>query len=84
MRTHGRRLYPDTLSERRVLMRLGGAPLYVPRRVNVFMMARKLARVARGDSPDMAFARDALAGRKPPQPVANAPSGSNEPAAVGA
>ena len=66
-RIRGRRIYPSTLSERRVLMSLGAYPLYVPRGVSPYLVARKIARVALGQSADLVMIREVLArsARKP-------------------
>lgn len=60
-RIRGRRIYPSTLSERRVLMSLGAYPLYVPRGVSPYLVARKVARVALGQSADLAMLHEVLA-----------------------
>jgi len=64
MRIRGRRLYPDTLRERRLLMLLGGTPLYVPRHVSPYLLARRLARAASSDAPDVVFVRGMLTNRR--------------------
>jgi len=56
-------LYPDTLKERRLLMQLGGTPLYAPRKVSPYLLARRLARAASSDVPDVEFVRRMLARR---------------------
>ncbi len=61
MRIRGRRLYPSTLSERRVMMSLGGTPLYTPRGVSPYLLARRVTRAAMGESGDFGFVRDVLA-----------------------
>ena len=61
MRIRGRRLYPSTLAERRVMMSLGGTPLYAPRGISPYVIARRLARSARGESTDDAFLKAAFA-----------------------
>lgn len=63
MRIRGRRLYPDTLRERRLLMQLGGVPLYAPRGVSPYVIARRLTRAASSDGPDVWFVRELLAAR---------------------
>jgi hypothetical protein len=65
MRIRGRRLYPDTLRERRLLMQLGGIPLYAPRGISPYLIARRLTRAAASDVPDVGFVRELLAGRAP-------------------
>jgi len=42
-------------------MSLGTYPLYVPRGVSPYLVARKIARVAQGQSQDLAMLRDVLA-----------------------
>lgn len=66
-RIRGRRIYPSTLSERRVLMSLGAYPLYVPRGVSPYLVARKIARVALGQAADLMMLGEVLAksARKP-------------------
>lgn len=63
MRVRGRKIWASTLAERRVLMTLGGVPLRVPRGVSPYMVARRLARAAACEHPDMLFVREALARR---------------------
>ena len=94
MRIRGRRLYPSTLSERRVMMSFGGTPLYTPRGVSPYLIARRIARAARGESSDLGFVRDVLTRQGVPvrmhtadvQPIpslveAEAPSGQTTVAA---
>ena len=50
MRIRGRRLYPSTLAERRVMMSLGGVPLYAPRGISPYLVARRSSRLASGYS----------------------------------
>ena len=66
MRVRGRRLYPSTLAERRLMMSLGGTPLYAPRGVSPYVIARRIGRSARGESVDLQLAREVFArqGRK--------------------
>lgn len=64
MRIRGRRLYPDTMQERRLLMQLGGTPLYVPRHVSPYLLARRLTRAASSETPDVVFVRGVLAKRR--------------------
>ncbi|HTA93418.1 MAG TPA: hypothetical protein VK745_27760 [Polyangiaceae bacterium] len=74
MRIRGRRLYPSTLSERRVMMSLGGTPLYAPRGVSPYLIARRIARGASGESGDVGFVREVLArSAKPPRATAPEP-----------
>ena len=61
MRVRGRKVWASTLEERRVLMALGGMPLRVPRGVSPYMVARRLARAAASEHPDVLFVRDVLA-----------------------
>ena len=53
-------------------MSLGAYPMYCPRGLSPYAVARKVTRVALGQSPDLAMLRDVLAraARKPstPQP----------------
>lgn len=65
MHSKGRRLYPDNLDERRVLMELGGIPLYVPRGVSPFLVSRRLARAARREDPDVAFVKGLIGKARP-------------------
>jgi hypothetical protein len=65
MRVRGRKIWASSLQERRVLLALGGVPLRVPRGVSPYMIARRLARAAASDHPDVLFAREALARRTP-------------------
>ena len=63
MRIRGRRLYPSTLAERRVMMALGGTPLYAPRGISPYLVARRLSRFACGQHPDASFLKDLFASR---------------------
>lgn len=65
MHTKGRRVYPDSLEERRVLMQLGGIPLYVPRGTSPFLVSRRLARAARREDPDVTFVKGLIAKSRP-------------------
>jgi hypothetical protein len=65
MRTRGRRLWPSSPQERRILMALGGVPLRVPRGVSPYLIARRLTRAAAAEHPDIVFVRDVLNQRKP-------------------
>ena len=71
MRINGRTLRPSNLAERRVLLALGEPIFRVPRGVNPYIVARKLARAAR-DNADLLFVRDIQSGKrrhpKPPPP----------------
>ena len=64
MRVRGRKIWPSSLAERRVLMALGGVPMRVPRGVSPFMVARPLARAAASEHPDVLFVRETLARRR--------------------
>lgn len=64
MRIRGRRLYPSTLSERRVLMSLGGTPLYAPRGVSPYLLARRIVRCAKGEPNNLAFVSSVLGQRE--------------------
>ena len=48
-------------AERRLLLSLGTATIRVPRRMNPFIVARRLSRLARGTSPDHEFVRGLIA-----------------------
>jgi hypothetical protein len=74
MRIRGRRLYPDNLSERRLMMQMGGTPLHVPRGISPYMIARRLARAASSNAPDLEFVRTVLA--RPAQRKAQLRSGA--------
>ncbi len=63
MRVRGRKIWASSLEERRVLLALGGVPLRVPRGVSPHMVARRLARAAANEHPDVLFVREALARR---------------------
>jgi hypothetical protein len=61
MRVTGRILRPSTLAERRLMLsQLGTCAIRVPRRLNPFLAARKLARAARDQHPDLLLVRDVL------------------------
>jgi hypothetical protein len=66
-----RTLRPDNLNERRLLItKFGTTALRVPRRVNIYVVARKLARAARCDGPELQFVRDLLSRTaRRPEPV---------------
>jgi hypothetical protein len=57
MRIRGRKLYPSNLKERRLLLQIGAMPLYVPRGVSPYQVARRLSRAASSELPDIAFVR---------------------------
>ena len=68
-RITGRVIRPSTLAERRILLGLGTPTLRVSRRHNVYVVARKLARAARGQSPDLLVLHDVARHKLPlPQP----------------
>lgn len=64
MVTHGRRIYPTNLVERRLLLSLGSNPLYVPRGLNPFVIARRLTRAAKAEQAEVAFIRAQLQGQR--------------------
>jgi len=55
------------MAERRILLSLGANPLYVPRGISPFLMARRLSRAARVESPDLTFVREALTRKHRPK-----------------
>lgn len=75
MRIIGRVLRPSTLNERRVLKMLGVDYLRVPRRLNPFMVARQIRRLAVGCGGDLPRLRAVLA----PRPPATLPDSTSEP-----
>lgn len=80
MRIHGRVLRPSTLAERRVMNNLGVSSIRVPRKHNPYVVARRLARLARFQCPDGQYIRDVI--ERMPRPVAPHPSpepDTNEP-----
>ena len=64
MKIRGRKIWASSLAERRILMALGGVPLRVPRGVSPFMVARRIARAAAAEHPDVVFVRQVLGRRK--------------------
>jgi hypothetical protein len=58
MRINGRVLRPSTLAERRFLLSLGVSSLRVPRRMNPYVIARRLGRAAAGGSEEVLLARE--------------------------
>jgi hypothetical protein len=64
MRIRGRRLYPSTMAERRLMMRLSGVPIYAPRKTSPYLLARRIERASRTDHPDVLFVREVLRRRK--------------------
>lgn len=71
----GRTIRARTLAERRLLLSKFGQPtLRVPRGTNPFLVARKLSRVANGESAELLFVREALTRRRPrPSPPTPSP-----------
>lgn len=69
VRIRGRRLYPSTLAQRRLMLSLGSYPLYVPRGVSPFLVARKLNRAAQGQVPELVLLREVLSRRPKQQPA---------------
>lgn len=61
MRINGRIIRPSTLAERRYLLSLGVTDLRVPRRMNPYVVGRRLSRSARGVDGDILFARELVA-----------------------
>jgi hypothetical protein len=82
MKVNGRTLRPTTLSERRLLLSLGTPSVRVPRHMNPYAVARRLARLARGDSPDADLLRKLVARAKAPKPFEPSP-GADSPDADG-
>jgi hypothetical protein len=64
MIVHGRKLYPETLTERRLLNTLGGVPLRVPRGVSPYLVARRLSRAAKAEHPDVVFVKTLFTDKK--------------------
>jgi hypothetical protein len=64
----GRRVYAGNLQERRAIKALGCDSLYVPRGQNPYLVARRLARAARG-TVDLQFLRDVLSRGRAPKPM---------------
>lgn len=69
VRIRGRRLYPSTMAQRRLMLSLGAYPFYVPRGVSPFLVARKLSRAALGQSAELLLLRQVLAKGNKPKPV---------------
>ena len=55
--TSGRLVRPSNLAERRLLLSLGIVVLRVPRRMNPYLVARRLERAARCDGDDVVLLR---------------------------
>ena len=71
MRICGRTLRPSTLAERRLMLSMGSSVIRVPRHANPFIVARRLGRLAKGQTDDHAFFRQLARGAHfppPPQP----------------
>jgi len=73
MRIRGRTLYANCLEERRLLKSLGTDSIRAPRNVNPYVLARRIARAAKGPGPDMLFIRDCLARSRCPRPPRSSP-----------
>lgn len=74
MRITGRVLRPSNLAERRMMLsQLGTPALRVPRRMNPYLAARKLARAARAEHPDLLFVRDIMTRTRMPEPPLSFP-----------
>jgi hypothetical protein len=56
-----------------MLSQLGTQAVRVPRRMNPYLAARKLARAARAEHPDLLFVRDVMAKRNAPEPAPSLP-----------
>jgi hypothetical protein len=71
MRICGRTLRPSTLAERRVLLALGFPTIRVPRHSNPFIVARRVSRLAKGNTDDHQFLRELVRAQHkavPPSP----------------
>lgn len=88
MRIRGRKLYPDNLRERRLMMELGGTPLHAPRGISPYLIARRLTRAAAGNGLDVDFVRGLLVNRprRPTQPrlTTQQPGTTSAPTSVAA
>lgn len=69
VRIRGRRLYPSTMAQRRLMLSLGSYPLYVPRGISPFLVARKLNRAAQGQIPELVLLREVLSRRSKQTPT---------------
>ena len=58
MRITGRSLRPSNLAERRVMLALGSPTIRVPRGMNPFIVARRVGRLAKGQTDDHQFLRE--------------------------
>jgi molybdenum-dependent DNA-binding transcriptional regulator ModE len=70
MRICGRTLRPSTLAERRVLLALGFPTIRVPRHANPFIVARRVGRLARGQTDDHAYLQELVRAHRQRQKVA--------------
>jgi hypothetical protein len=71
MRITGRSLRPSTVAERRLMLScLGTSVIKVPRRLNPYLIARRLSRVARDGALGIESVLALLTGASPPRPVA--------------
>ena len=69
MRIHGRLLRPSTLAERRLMLGcFGTSALRVPRKYNIFSVARRLERYVKKNG-DLAFVQAMVTPRRPMPPV---------------
>ena len=82
MKIRGRKIWASSLAERRILMALGGVPLRVPRGVSPFMVARRIARAAAAEHPDVVFVREVLSRRTKRSNVPETQGVSVAPASV--
>ena len=71
VRIRGRRLYPSTMAQRRLMLSLGSYPFYVPRGISPFLVARKLSRAAQAQGQEVLFLREILAKGNKPKAVPN-------------
>ena len=80
-RINGRVIRPANLSERRLLLSLGSPDLRVPRGTNPFVVARRLAREARSQTPDLLFVREVVRrSHKPSRPRPSPDTEQSQPA----
>ncbi len=69
MRIHGRLLRPSNLAERRLLLgQFGTSALRIPRKYNIFAIARRLERYLKKND-DLAFVQTMTKRRLPEPPV---------------
>ncbi|MBX3230676.1 MAG: hypothetical protein KIT84_00550 [Labilithrix sp.] len=69
MRIHGRLLRPSNLAERRLLLgQFGTSTLRVPRKYNIFSVARRLERYVKKNA-DLAFVQSMVKRRLPVPPI---------------